>query len=134
MQEEDFGDSPALRHDCKGMLRSSGEQDVHWDMTDSSVPVPVTEKAANTFLFKQVKVELHVGLTVSPFVVLKITVLWDELVRFLPLLLLQHRVSHLHIFAAEFMSGQELNDAGSDGVSQNIGGGAEAVPAFQNKD
>lgn len=79
-------------------------------------------------------IDLHVGLTVSALVILKITVLWDELVRFLPLLLLQYSVSHLHIFAAKFMSGQELNDAGSNRVSQNIGGGTEAVPVAENKD
>lgn len=62
-------------------------------------------------------------------VVLEVAVLGDQLVRFLSFLLLHHRVSHLHIFAAELVSGQELYDSGSDRVSQDVGGGPETVPA-----
>lgn len=79
------------------------------------------------------EVGLHVGFKVSAFVIFKITILGDELVRFLSLLLLQHRVSHFHIFAAELVSGQELHNAGSDRVSQNIGCGTQTVPTPQGE-
>lgn len=62
-------------------------------------------------------------------VVFEIAVLGDELVGLLSFLLLQHRVAHLHVFAAELVSGQKLDDSGSDRVSQDVGGGPETVPA-----
>lgn len=77
--------------------------------------------------------KLHVRFTVGAFVVFEVAVLGDELVGFLPLLLLQHRVSHLHVLAAELVSGQELHDAGADRVSQNIGGGAQTVPGKKSE-
>lgn len=76
---------------------------------------------------------LHVGFAVSTFIVFKVAILGDELVRFLPLLLLQHRVSHLHVSAAELVSRQELHDAGADRVSQHVGGGAQSVPGEQQR-
>ena len=66
-------------------------------------------------------------------VVFQITILGNELVGLLSFLVLQHRVSHLHIFAAELVPGQDLYDSGSDGVSQNVGGGPETVPAATEK-
>lgn len=71
---------------------------------------------------------LHVGLAVRALVVLQVAVLGDQLVGFLPLLLLHHRVPHLHVSAAQLVSGQELHDAGADRVSQDVGGGPKAVP------
>lgn len=76
-------------------------------------------------------VQLHVGFTVGTFVIFKITILGDELVGFLPLPLLQHRVAHLYVFAAQLVSGQELHDAGADGIPQDVGRGTKSVPAHQ---
>lgn len=67
----------------------------------------------------------------STLVVFHVAVLRDELVGFLALLLLQDRVSHLHVFAAELVSGQELHNAGPDGVPQDVGGGPKTVPESQ---
>lgn len=82
---------------------------------------------------RMVEVGLHVWFKVSAFVIFKITILGDELVWFLSLLLLHHRISHFHVFAAELVSGQELHNAGSDRVSQNIGSGTQTVPAPKRK-
>ncbi len=79
------------------------------------------------------RVELHVWFTVSTFVIFKITILGDELVRFLPLLLLQHWVSHLHVFAAKLMSRQELHNASSNRIPQNIGCSPQTVPTSQQE-
>lgn len=70
---------------------------------------------------------LHVRFNVGTFVIFKITVLGNELVRLLFLLLLQHRVAHLHVFAAKLVPGQKLHDPGADGVPQDIGCGAQTV-------
>lgn len=84
-------------------------------------------------MWKMLEVGLHVWLEVSTLVVFKITILQDKLVRLLSLLLLQHRVSHFYVFAVELVSRQELHNAGSDGVTQNIGCGTETVPVNQRQ-
>ena len=76
--------------------------------------------------------DLHVGFAVSTFVIFKITILGDELVGLLPLPLLQHGVSHLHVFAAQLVPRQELHDAGADRVAQHVGGGPQAVPEVRH--
>lgn len=71
-------------------------------------------------------VSLHLGFTVDGF--LSFAFLGNQLIGFLHFILFDHGVAHLSILVLQLMSRQMLDNAGPQGVSQHIGGGAEAVP------
>lgn len=70
---------------------------------------------------------LHLGFTVSGF--LSLAFLGNQLIGFLHFILFDHGITHLDVPVLQFVPGQVLHDASSEGVSQHVGGGAEAVPA-----
>lgn len=75
---------------------------------------------------ESISVSLHLGFTVGGF--LRFAFLGNQLIGFLHFILFNHWVAHFHISVLQFMSWQVLNDASPKGVSQHVGGGAQAVP------
>lgn len=74
-------------------------------------------------------VSLHLGFTVSGF--LSLAFLGNQLIWFLHFILLDHGITHFHVSVLQFVSRQVLHNAGSKGVSQHVGCGAEAVPGVE---
>lgn len=84
---------------------------------------------SNTWcLRKHFSVRLHLGFAVCHGF-LRFIVLGNQLIRLLHFVLLNHRVPHFNISVLQFMSGQVLDNPCSEGVTQYVGGGSEAVPA-----
>lgn len=76
---------------------------------------------------------LHLGLAVGLPLGLVLIVLADEPVRLL-VCLLQHRVAELSVLLLQLVAGQVLHYSCTNGVSKDIGDGAESVPVNGKKE
>ena len=75
-------------------------------------------------------VSLHLGLTVHGF--FNFAFLGNQLIWFLHFILFNHWVTHFDVPVLQFVSWQVFNNAGSQRVSQHVGGGAKAVPGEEH--
>lgn len=71
--------------------------------------------------------QLHFGLAVRDLGILRLALLRDEMIGLLGLVLLHDGVPDLGIVRAQLVTGQVLHYAGTDGVAQNVSGGAQPI-------